>query len=101
MEPPLSYDDLWPFQEEMKAMAHALLRLESQAVSLQTTALLVTALASVSKVEMKTWMALINKALFPSISTFETPPSVSRGVIPLSSLRGRGKVLLPGSLVYV
>ena len=44
MEAPLRYDDLWPFQAEMKAMAHALLRLESQAVSLQTTALLVTAL---------------------------------------------------------
>lgn len=44
MEPPLSYDDLWKFQEEMKAMAHALLRIEHNAVSLQTTALLVTAL---------------------------------------------------------
>ena len=29
---------------------------------------------SVSKVEMMTPMALIYKALFPSISTFETPP---------------------------
>ena len=29
---------------------------------------------SVSKVEMTTPMALICKALFPSISTFETPP---------------------------
>src|SRR5215475_9516645 len=29
---------------------------------------------SVSKVEMPTPMALICKALFPSISTFETPP---------------------------
>jgi hypothetical protein len=29
---------------------------------------------NVSNVEMKTWMALIYKALFPSISTFETPP---------------------------
>ena len=27
------------------------------------------------KVEMKIWMALIYKALFPSISMFETPPS--------------------------
>jgi RNA polymerase sigma factor (TIGR02999 family) len=44
MEPLLSYDDVWQFQAEMKAMAHALLRLEPQAVSLQTTALLVTAL---------------------------------------------------------
>jgi RNA polymerase sigma factor (TIGR02999 family) len=44
MEPPLGYDDLWPFQAEMKAMAQALLRRESQAVSLHTTALLVTAL---------------------------------------------------------
>lgn len=44
MEPPLRYDDLWQFQAEMQAMAHALLRLESQAVSIQTTALLVTAL---------------------------------------------------------
>jgi hypothetical protein len=33
---------------------------------------------SVSKVEMKTWMALIYKALFPSISTFETPPSLAK-----------------------
>jgi hypothetical protein len=31
---------------------------------------------SVSKVEMATPMALIYKVLFPSISTFETPPSV-------------------------
>jgi hypothetical protein len=30
---------------------------------------------SVSKVEMTTPMTLICKALFPSISTFETPPS--------------------------
>src|SRR6266487_1034454 len=30
---------------------------------------------SVSKVEMTTPMALICKALFPSISTFETPPT--------------------------
>ena len=29
---------------------------------------------SVSKVEMATPMALISKMLFPSISTFETPP---------------------------
>jgi DNA-directed RNA polymerase specialized sigma24 family protein len=44
MESPLSYDDLWKFQAEMKALAHALLRIEHNAVSLQTTALLVTAL---------------------------------------------------------
>jgi RNA polymerase sigma factor (TIGR02999 family) len=44
MESPLRYDDLWPLQAEMKAMAHALLRRESQAGSLHTTALLVTAL---------------------------------------------------------
>ena len=31
---------------------------------------------SVSKVEMTTPMALICKALFPSISTFETPPQI-------------------------
>jgi DDE domain len=33
---------------------------------------------SVSNVEVKTWMALIYKALFPSISTFETPPNGKR-----------------------
>ena len=33
---------------------------------------------SVSKVEMAAPMALIYMALFPSISTFETPPSRSR-----------------------
>ena len=31
---------------------------------------------SVSKVEMATPIALIYKVLFPSMSTFETPPSV-------------------------
>jgi DNA-directed RNA polymerase specialized sigma24 family protein len=51
MEPSLSYDDLWQFQAEMKAMAHALLRLEPQAVSLHTTALLVTALKRLRRVD--------------------------------------------------
>jgi hypothetical protein len=37
---------------------------------------------SVSKVEMKTWMALIYKALFLSISTFETPPYQATGTPP-------------------
>jgi hypothetical protein len=36
-------------------------------------------LGSVSKVEMGTPMALIYKVLFPSLSTFETPPSLTRG----------------------
>jgi hypothetical protein len=35
----------------------------------------VALLGGVSKVEMETPMPLIYKALFPSISTFETPPS--------------------------
>jgi len=65
MEPPLSYDDLWKFQEEMKAMAHALLRLEHNAVSLQTTALLVTALKRLRRADddwgMVTWP---NRAYF-------------------------------------
>jgi RNA polymerase sigma factor (TIGR02999 family) len=65
MEPPLSYDDLWQFQAEMKAMAHALLRLETQAVSLQTTALLVTALKRLRRADhdwsMVTWP---NRAYF-------------------------------------
>src|SRR5215510_1852885 len=45
---------------------------------------------SVSKVEMTTPMALICKALFPSISTFETPPSFSpkhEAALHLSGLR--------------
>jgi hypothetical protein len=36
------------------------------------------ALGSVSKVEMMTPTALIYKVLFPSISTFETPPGKGR-----------------------
>jgi hypothetical protein len=32
---------------------------------------------SVSKVEMATPIALICKVLFPSISTFETPPKIA------------------------
>src|SRR5262245_13857458 len=37
---------------------------------------------SVSKVEMATPMGLIYKALFPSISTFETPPEHALNVWP-------------------
>jgi RNA polymerase sigma factor (TIGR02999 family) len=65
MEPSLSYDDLWQFQVEMKAMAHALLRLEPHAVSLHTTALLVTALKRLRRADsdwnMVTWP---NRAYF-------------------------------------
>ena len=35
-------------------------------------------MGSVSKVEMATPMDLIYKVLFPSISTFETPPFINR-----------------------
>ncbi len=35
---------------------------------------LIPPMGSVSKVEMVTPMALIYKVLFPSITTFETPP---------------------------
>jgi hypothetical protein len=51
---------------------------------------------SVSKVEMVTPMALIYKVLFPSISTFETPPtrgfrlSGNTRPVPLATLR-RGR----------
>src|SRR5262249_11090701 len=38
-----------------------------------------SAAGSVSKVEMVTPMALIYKVLFPSLSTFETPPSGAGG----------------------
>src|SRR5262249_16062888 len=40
----LSWVDLYPFMEEVKAMARGLLRKESSAESLQTTALVLTAL---------------------------------------------------------
>ena len=41
---------------------------------------------SVSKVEMVTPMALIYKVFFPSISTFETPPTLER-INPFGSIR--------------
>lgn len=43
MEDPLSWDELFPFMAEVKALARNLLRREHQA-SLQTTALVLTAL---------------------------------------------------------
>jgi RNA polymerase sigma factor (TIGR02999 family) len=44
MDESLSWDDLYPFMEEVKAMARALLRQEHHAASVQTTALVLTAL---------------------------------------------------------
>src|SRR5437773_11861577 len=56
-------------------------------------------LGSVSKVEMVTPMALINKVLFPSISTFETLPSICTTNFWRSPSRGRSSQcgLRPGS----
>src|SRR5215468_1028506 len=42
----------------------------------ETAALLHGLEGSVSKVEMATPMGLLYKALFPSLSTFETPPAI-------------------------
>ena len=44
MEEPISWDDLYPFMDEVKAMARGLLSKEHNAGSLQTTALVLTAL---------------------------------------------------------
>src|SRR5262249_39144467 len=51
-----------------------------------------SSVGSVSKVEMATPIGLIYKALFPSISTFETPPCCSR----FSLARGRAAPSAPG-----
>jgi RNA polymerase sigma factor (TIGR02999 family) len=65
MEPPISYDDLWLFQDDMKKAAHTLLSREYNAASLQTTALLVTALRRLRRSDqdwsMVTWQ---NRAHF-------------------------------------
>jgi RNA polymerase sigma factor (TIGR02999 family) len=44
MEDPIKWEDLYPFMDEVKAMARALLRREHHAEALQTTALVLTAL---------------------------------------------------------
>src|SRR5262249_51652797 len=55
-------------------------------------------LGSVSKVEMATPMGLIYKALFPSISTFETPPrktaQAGLAALPGTKKRRRNKNLI-------
>jgi RNA polymerase sigma factor (TIGR02999 family) len=44
MEDPIRWEDLYPFMDEVKAMARALLRREHHAEALQTTALVLTAM---------------------------------------------------------
>jgi hypothetical protein len=55
---------------------------------------MVVVAGSVSKVEMATPMALIYKMLFPSISTFETPPRGLPSTLGLLGLPGN-EVIFP------